>query len=86
MSYHKAGILYHPREAAAQGLARLLAETVLRPLAPWLAQTGDLETCEREGADTDTMHDFEYTDWAAVEHFAHDVAARVQDAGARDAG
>jgi menaquinone-dependent protoporphyrinogen oxidase len=28
----------------------------------------------REGGDTDTSRDYEYTDWDAVEHFARDVA------------
>lgn len=55
MTYHKAGILYHPREAAAHELARLLAETVLRPLVPWLAQTGDIDTCLREMPGTDLV-------------------------------
>jgi len=43
--YQKAGILYHPREPAAFTLAQELARTVLRPLSPWLAQTGDNATC-----------------------------------------
>jgi menaquinone-dependent protoporphyrinogen oxidase len=29
----------------------------------------------REGGDTDMSHDYEYTDWDAVEHFARDVDA-----------
>ncbi|HZQ37895.1 MAG TPA: NAD(+)/NADH kinase, partial [Dehalococcoidia bacterium] len=45
MRYQKAGILYHPREPAALTLAQELAKTVLRPLSPWLAQTGDNATC-----------------------------------------
>ncbi len=45
MRYQKAGILYHPREPAAFTLAQELAKTVLRPLSPWLAQTGDTATC-----------------------------------------
>lgn len=28
------------------------------------------------GGDTDTSHDYEYTDWAAVERFAHELHAR----------
>jgi menaquinone-dependent protoporphyrinogen oxidase len=32
----------------------------------------------REGGDTDTSRDFEYTDWAAVEQFARDVHKLVQ--------
>lgn len=30
---------------------------------------------KREGGDTDMTHDYEYTDWDAVEHFARDVNA-----------
>ncbi len=45
MRYQKAGILYHPREPAAFTLAQELAKTVLRPLSPWLAPTGDNATC-----------------------------------------
>jgi menaquinone-dependent protoporphyrinogen oxidase len=32
---------------------------------------------KHEGGDTDTSHDYEYTDWEAVEQFAHDVHALV---------
>jgi len=39
--YQKAGILYHPHEAAAFTLAQDLAKTVLHRLSPWLAPTGD---------------------------------------------
>lgn len=35
-----------------------------------------------EGGDTDDTHDHEYTDWHAVEHFAHDVQALAR-AGSR---
>jgi menaquinone-dependent protoporphyrinogen oxidase len=36
---------------------------------------------KREGGDdTDTTRDVEYTDWAAVEHFAHDVGAMIRQA------
>lgn len=31
----------------------------------------------REGGPTDTSRDYEFTDWDAVEHFAHDVTAHV---------
>ena len=30
---------------------------------------------KREGGDTDMSHDYEYTDWEAVDHFAHDIDA-----------
>ena len=30
---------------------------------------------KREGGDTDMSHDYEYTDWNAVDRFAHDVDA-----------
>jgi menaquinone-dependent protoporphyrinogen oxidase len=32
----------------------------------------------REGGDTDTSHDHEYTDWQAVEQFARDLHKLVQ--------
>lgn len=32
----------------------------------------------REGGDTDMTHDYEYTDWQAVEQFARDVHALVE--------
>ena len=32
----------------------------------------------REGGNTDMTHDYEYTDWSAVEQFARDVHALVQ--------
>lgn len=31
----------------------------------------------REGGDTDMEHDYEYTDWSAVQRFADDVADRI---------
>lgn len=39
----------------------------------------------REHRDTDTSHDFDYTDWAAVEHFATDVS-ELLTAGAGTGG
>jgi NAD+ kinase len=51
--YQKAGILYHPREPAAFTLAQELAKTVLHPLSPWLAQTGDDATCAANLGGTD---------------------------------
>jgi menaquinone-dependent protoporphyrinogen oxidase len=35
----------------------------------------------REGAPTDTRRDYEFTDWAAVQRFALDVAADVHEQG-----
>ena len=35
-----------------------------------------------QGGDTDTTRDYEYTDWDAVEHFAHDIHALVAAAAA----
>ena len=32
---------------------------------------------KREGGDTDMSKDYEYTDWGAVDAFAHDVATLV---------
>jgi menaquinone-dependent protoporphyrinogen oxidase len=48
----------------------------------------------KEGGDTDTSRDYEYTDWGAVERFAHELAqecsagagAFVQPAASRAAG
>ncbi|HEX4997254.1 MAG TPA: flavodoxin domain-containing protein [Terriglobia bacterium] len=39
----------------------------------------------KAGAETDTSHDYEYTDWAALEHFAEQFSAEVA-AGMKDAG
>jgi menaquinone-dependent protoporphyrinogen oxidase len=31
----------------------------------------------KEGGDTDTSRDYEYTDWAAVDRFARELVTRV---------
>jgi menaquinone-dependent protoporphyrinogen oxidase len=36
----------------------------------------------REGGPTDTSQDYEFTDWDAVDHFAHDVVAHATGAAA----
>ena len=43
----------------------------------WLKRHVMRAIVKREGADTDMTKDYEYTDWAAVEAFAKDVAALV---------
>ena len=35
----------------------------------------------REGSDTDMTHDYEYTDWDAVDHFAQDAYSLIAGAG-----
>jgi menaquinone-dependent protoporphyrinogen oxidase len=35
---------------------------------------------KRQGGDTDTSHDYDYTDWDAVEGFAQDVHAMAASA------
>lgn len=41
----------------------------------WLKRRVMRAIAKREGGDTDTHHDHEYTDWDAVDRFAADVAA-----------
>jgi menaquinone-dependent protoporphyrinogen oxidase len=43
----------------------------------WLKRHVMRAIVKREGGDTDMTKDYEYTDWAAVEAFAKDVAALV---------
>jgi menaquinone-dependent protoporphyrinogen oxidase len=38
----------------------------------------------REGGDTDTSHDYEYTDWNAVDRFASEFIAEALAAGAKE--
>jgi len=52
----------------------------------WIKRHVMKSVAKHEGADTDTTHDTEYTDWAAVDHFAHDVGTRIREAMAHDAG
>lgn len=40
---------------------------------------------KREGGETDVGHDYEYTDWEAVEHFARDVDALARASAAKPA-
>ena len=44
----------------------------------WLKRRVMRSIARREGGDTDMTHDYEYTDWRAVEQFAHDVDAVVR--------
>ena len=46
----------------------------------WLKRRIMRVIVKREGGDTDMSHDFEYTDWDAVERFARDVDALAQSA------
>jgi menaquinone-dependent protoporphyrinogen oxidase len=41
----------------------------------WLKKRAMRAIVKREGGSLDMSHDHEYTDWDAVEHFAHDVAS-----------
>ncbi|MFI5046344.1 MAG: flavodoxin domain-containing protein [Acidimicrobiia bacterium] len=45
----------------------------------WIKKRIMRSISKKEHGETDTSRDFEYTDWAAVEQFAHDVAALVED-------
>jgi menaquinone-dependent protoporphyrinogen IX oxidase len=40
----------------------------------------------REGGDTDITHDYEYTDWDAVEEFARDALEHIRRAEAPASG
>ena len=44
----------------------------------WLKRRVMRTIAKREGGDTDMSHDYEYTDWKAVDRFATDFAALVQ--------
>ena len=44
----------------------------------WLKRRVMRAIVRREGGDTDMTHDYEYTDWHTVEHFARDVDAVVR--------
>jgi len=46
----------------------------------WIKRRIMRSIVKREGGDTDMHHDYEYTDWDAVEHFARDVDAHVRAA------
>jgi menaquinone-dependent protoporphyrinogen oxidase len=43
----------------------------------WLKRRIMVHIVRAEGGDTDTSHDYEYTDWDAVDGFARDVARLV---------
>lgn len=47
----------------------------------WMKRRLMHQIMRREGGETDTSRDHEYTDWDAVEGFAHDVASYVASAG-----
>ncbi len=44
----------------------------------WLKRRIMRSIVRREGGDTDMTHDYEYTDWGAVDQFARDVLAMQQ--------
>lgn len=52
----------------------------------WLKRRIMRRIAAKEGGDTDTAEDHEYTDWEAVDHFAADALALFRDARARTAG
>ncbi len=49
----------------------------------WLKRRVMRAIVRREGGDTDMTHDYEYTDWHAVEQFARDVDAVVRSTTTR---
>lgn len=51
----------------------LFAGAVLYRRYGWVKRRIMRAIVAREGGDTDTSHDHEYTDWEAVDHFAEDV-------------
>ena len=51
----------------------MFAGAVLYTQYGWLKRRILREIVRREGGDTDTSRDHEYTDWEAVAAFAHDV-------------
>lgn len=77
--------------AQAESLVRdLLEETGLKPLVVgrfagalaytrygWLTRRLMVSLAKRESGDVDTSRDYVYTDWAAVDRFARDVAELV---------
>jgi len=62
-------------------LVALFAGAVVYTKYGWIKRRIMKSIVAAEGGDTDTAHDHEYTDWAAVEHFAHDVRAHARVAG-----
>jgi menaquinone-dependent protoporphyrinogen oxidase len=85
----------HPEEvAAAQRLAQAFpAEVGWQPSRVicfpgrlaytqygWLKRQLMRLIAQREGASTDTRHDFELTDWAAVARFATEMAGEIRNA------
>lgn len=46
----------------------------------WLKRRMMIRIAASQGDDTDTSHDYEYTDWDAVEHFATDALSCIAHA------
>lgn len=56
MKYNRAGLLYHPRDAAALALTETLRDTVLASMSDiWLAETGDETAVARHMDGTDLL-------------------------------
>jgi menaquinone-dependent protoporphyrinogen oxidase len=64
----------------------LFAGAVLYTRYGWFKRHLMRAIVSREGGDTDTTRDYDYTDWAAVEQFALDVAALVASADRAEGG
>jgi menaquinone-dependent protoporphyrinogen oxidase len=61
-------------------LVAMFAGAVVYTKYGWIKRRIMRSIVAAEGGDTDTRHDHEYTDWAAVDHFAHDVLAHARAA------
>jgi len=65
------------------GIIGIFAGALVYTQYGWLKRHVMQAIVRREGGDTDMSHDYDYTDWGAVDHFAADVAAMIT-ARARD--
>jgi menaquinone-dependent protoporphyrinogen oxidase len=60
----------------------LFAGALLYTRYGWIKRRVMRSTVRKEGGDTDTSRDYEYTDWSAVEALARDVGRLVRAASA----
>jgi menaquinone-dependent protoporphyrinogen oxidase len=69
--------LYHEKTGWTPDVSEVFAGALMYSEYNWVVRMVMKSIARREGGSTDTSHDTEYTDWAAVDRFAETFFGRV---------
>jgi menaquinone-dependent protoporphyrinogen oxidase len=72
------------RSGVKPDLVGLFAGALMYTRYGWIKRRIMRSIVRKEGGDVDTAHDYEYTDWDAVEQFARDVGTLIRHAHQAD--